>query len=142
VDKLDLVGISGVSNLLSAIKAAKYYELNQDDILFTVFTDSMELYGSRLKELQEQYGKYTRENAIADFERYLLGLKFDYTKELNYYDRKSIHNLKYFTWVEQQGKDSKDLRRLWDMEFWHETFAQVDKWDKAIEEFNEEVANV
>lgn len=142
VDKLDLVGISGASNLLSAIKAAKYYELNQDDILFTVFTDSMELYGSRLKELQEQYGKYTRENAIADFERYLLGLKFDYTKELNYYDRKSIHNLKYFTWVEQQGKDSKDLRRLWDMEFWHETFAQVDKWDKAIEEFNEEVANV
>lgn len=28
----------------------------------------------------------------------------DHLKELNYHDKKSIHNLKYFTWVEQQGK--------------------------------------
>lgn len=139
VEKLDLIGISGVANLLSAIKAAKYYEMNENDIIFTVFTDSMELYGSRLKELEQQYGKYTRENALIDFERYLLGVKTDYTKELNYYDRKAIHNLKYFTWVEQQGKNSDDLRKLWDPEFWTEKFSEVEKWDKDIENFNKEV---
>lgn len=138
-DKMNLLGISSVSNLLSAIKTAKYYEMDENDIIFTVFTDSMELYGSRLKELEEQFGKYSREQALIDMERYILGLKTDYMKELNYYDRKSIHNLKYFTWVEQQGKDSNELRKLWDRDFWLEKFSEVDKWDKAIEAFNKEV---
>ena len=70
IEKLNLLGISGVSNLLSAIKTAKYYELGPDDMVLTVFTDSMELYGSRLKELEAEHGKYTRENALVDFERH------------------------------------------------------------------------
>lgn len=139
IEKLNFLGISGVSNLLSAIKTAKFYELNENDIVFTVFTDSMELYGSRLKELDEQLGKYHREKAIVDFERYLLGLKTDYTKELGYYDRKAVHNLKYFTWVEQQGKSSDELRKLWEPQFWDDIFSQADKLDKDIEAFNREV---
>lgn len=142
VEKLNLLGISGVSNMLSAIKTAKYYELSENDIVFTVFTDSMELYGSRLKELEEQLGKYSRQQALIDMERYLLGLKTDYTKELNYYDRKAVHNLKYFTWVEQQGKDSNELRKLWEPDFWLEKFSEVDKWDKAIEAFNKEAGAI
>lgn len=138
ISKLSLLGISGVSNMLSAIKTAKFYELGENDIVFTVFTDSMELYGSRLKELEEQSGKYSREQALIDMERYLLGVKIDYTKELGYYDRKAVHNLKYFTWVEQQGKNSDDLRKLWEPEFWEEKLSQTDKLDKAIEEFNKE----
>lgn len=142
ISKLNLLGISGVSNMLSAIKTAKFYELGENDIVFTVFTDSMELYGSRLKELEEQFGKYSREQALIDMERYLLGVKIDYTKELGYYDRKAVHNLKYFTWVEQQGKNSDDLRKLWDPEFWEEKLSQTDKLDKAIEEFNKEAGLV
>ncbi|HAH31456.1 MAG TPA: pyridoxal-5-phosphate-dependent protein subunit beta [Elusimicrobia bacterium] len=137
--KLNLLGISGVSNMLSAIKTAKYYELGQDDVVFTVFTDSMELYGSRLKELEAEHGKYTRENALVDFERRLLGATTDYMKELTYTDRKAVHNLKYFTWVEQQGRSSEELRRLWDPAFWDETFARVGEYDRLIEEFNREV---
>jgi len=56
VDKLDLLGFSGISNVLSAIKMAKYYELGENDIVLTVLTDSMQLYGSRLKEMHEEYG--------------------------------------------------------------------------------------
>ncbi len=139
IEKLNLLGISGVSNMLSAIKTARFYELNENDIVFTVFTDSMELYGSRLKELDEQLGRYSREKALVDFERYLLGLKTDYTKELGYYDRKAVHNLKYFTWIEQQGRNSDELRKLWEPEFWDEMFSQADKLDKDIEAFNREV---
>ena len=139
LEKLNLLGISGVSNLLSAIKTAKYYELGSDDVVFTVFTDSMELYGSRLKELEAEHGKYTRENALVDFERRLLGVTIDYMKELTYTDRKAVHNLKYFTWVEQQGRTSEELRRLWDPAFWDETFARVGEYDRLIEEFNKEV---
>ncbi len=136
VEKLSLIGISGVSNLLGAIKTAKYFEFNEDDIIFTVFTDSMELYGSRIKEMRQQYGKYDRENAIKGYHKYLSGQGIDFIKELIYYDKKSIHNLKYFTWVEQQGKTSEELKKLWEVEFWEEIYKQVEEWDKDIERFN------
>ncbi|MDD5209580.1 MAG: pyridoxal-phosphate dependent enzyme [Elusimicrobiales bacterium] len=137
---LSLLGFSGISNLLSAIKTAKYYEMGKDDVIVTVFTDSMDLYGSRLKELDEQLGKYTRENALVDFERRLLGESVNYMKELTYTDGKAVHNLKYFTWVEQQGRTSDELRQLWDPSFWDETFGMVSEYDRLIEAFNKEVA--
>src|SRR5512133_3548351 len=56
VGKLDLLGFSGISNTLSAIKMAKYYELGENDIVLTVLTDSMELYGSRLREMRQEFG--------------------------------------------------------------------------------------
>ena len=59
-------------------------------------------------------------------------------KELNYYDRKAIHNLKYFTWVEQQGKNVEELNQLWyDRKLWPELFNQIHRWDELIMEFNE-----
>ena len=86
-----------------------------------------------------EMGKYTRENALVDFERRLLGESVNYMKELTYTDRKAVHNLKYFTWIEQQGRTSDELRQLWDPCYWDETFAQVADYDKLIEAFNKEV---
>src|SRR5512143_3623877 len=71
VSNLDLLGFSGISNVLSCIKAAKYYEMTENDIMITVLTDSMELYRSRLHEMHQEYGQYTEKNAAADFARYL-----------------------------------------------------------------------
>lgn len=136
IDKLPLLGISGISNTLSAIKLAKYYELGERDVVFTVFTDSMDLYKSRLAELAAGRGRYTHDNAVADMERRLLGATVDYMRELSFTDRKALHNLKYFTWVEQQGRTSDELRRLWEPGFWDETFALADEWDKLIVKFN------
>jgi len=50
-----------------------------------------------------------------------------------------LHNFKYFTWVEQQGRTSDELRQLWDEDFWNEVFSQgvVDEWDRLIDAFNE-----
>ncbi|MCK4822548.1 pyridoxal-phosphate dependent enzyme, partial [bacterium] len=101
VEKLDLLGISSIANVLSSIKFAKWYELSEHDIVLTVLTDSMELYMSRLKELHEEHGEYTDKDAAVDFHRYLLGCTVDYVEELGYWDRRRVHNLKYYTWVEQ-----------------------------------------
>lgn len=136
VAQLPLVGISSVCNLVAAIKTAKRFELGGRDILFTPLTDSMELYGSRLQELRDERGPYTREAAARDFSRYLEGIGDDNLRELTYLDRKALHNLKYFTWVEQQGKTVEELHRLWDPDFWTETWAQVAQWDELIEAFN------
>ena len=135
--QLPLVGISGICNLVAAIKTAKYYDMNGQDVIFTCLTDSADLYSSRLEELTAESGPYTLERAELDRERYLHGIVTDYLRELNYHDRKALHNFKYFTWVEQQQRSAEELRRLWDPDFWTETFAQAEAWDEQIEQFNE-----
>ncbi len=138
IDKLDLLGISSISNLITAIKAAKYYEFTSEDIIFTVATDSAELYQSRLLELNNERGSYTELNAHKDLERVINGAGTDNLKELTFTDKRAIHNLKYFTWVEQQKKEVEDLNALWyDREIWDKMFSQPERWDELINEFNE-----
>ncbi|MBW2536987.1 MAG: pyridoxal-phosphate dependent enzyme [Deltaproteobacteria bacterium] len=136
VEQLPLLGISSISNLVTAIKTARYYEMDGRDVLFTPLTDSMELYESRVQELRDAHGPYDESQAGAHFARWLEGMGIDHMRELNYYDRKSLHNFKYFTWVEQQGRSVEELRELWEPDFWAETFNQADEWDKLIVEFN------
>ncbi len=138
VNSLNLLGISSISNLLSAIKTAKYYEMDENDVIFSIATDSAVMYQSRIAEQKEEKGTYTLFNAAKDYDSCLMGCKTDNYKELNYNDRKAIHNLKYFTWVEQQEKDVADLNALWyDKKLWKNLFNQVVRWDELIEEFNE-----
>ncbi len=138
LEQIPLLGISGICNMLSSIKMAKYYEFDENDVIFTIFTDSAGMYLSRVKELEKEMGKYTRENALVDLERYLRGVGIDYLHELTYYDKKRLHNLKYFTWVEQQGRTSEELNELWHPEFWDKTFDQAKEWDKLIADFNKQ----
>lgn len=140
VSRLDLLGISGIANLLASIKFAKWYELGENDVVLTVLTDSMELYGSRLEELRQERGEYTELDAAADYHRYLLGCATDHMAELGYWERRRIHNLKYFTWVEQQGKTAEELQAQWyDREYWTRIQKQVAEIDALIEEFNARV---
>ncbi len=140
VNQLDLLGFSSIANLSMAIKFSKYYELGENDVVLTVFTDSMELYQSRLKEMHEEYGKYTEVDAAADFARYVKGLSTDDLLELRYTDRRRVHNLKYFTWVEQQGKTFEEINTLWYEDgFWTNIQGQVGEIDQLIEAFNEKV---
>ena len=48
-----------------------------------------------------------------DHALHMLGLKLDNMQELTYADRKRVHNLKYYTWVEQQGRTVEELNALW-----------------------------
>jgi cysteine synthase A len=138
VARLDLLGISGIANVLSSIKFAKWYELGEQDIVLTVLTDSMELYQSRLQELHEEHGAYTELDAAGDYQRYLLGCTVDYVEESGYWDRKRIHNLKYYTGVEQQGKTYDEIQAQWyDPDYWNSVHRQVSEIDALIQQFNE-----
>lgn len=139
ITKLPLLGISSIGNLLCAIKFAKYYELTKRDIVVTVWTDSMDLYKTRLKEMRETYGPYSELEASKDYHRYLMGESTANMRELRYYDKRQIHNLKYFTWIEQQGKELDELNAQWyDFpEYWDIIHRQVDEIDRLIEQFNE-----
>jgi cysteine synthase len=139
--KLDLLGISSIANVLMAIKFAKYYELTHNDIVLTVFTDSMELYQSRLQEARKQRGAYNVQRAILDFSQHLTAIKTDSMVELNHTDRKRIHNLKYFTWIEQQMFDLNELNRQWyEYEsYWGGIQGLTPKIDELISQFNDRV---
>jgi hypothetical protein len=140
VAQLPLVAISGVANMLSAVKFAKYYELGPNDIVLTVATDSMEMYQSRLVELNEEEGPFTELGAAAVYHRYLMGAEIDHVLELGYYDRKRVHNLKYYTWVEQQGKSYEEIQAQWyQADYWTSIQPQTEEIDALIEEFNERV---
>jgi cysteine synthase len=140
VNKLDLLGISGIGNMVAAIKFAKYNELTEDDYVVSIATDSMQLYGSRLSELTNERGAYSENDAQRDLQL-LESIGMDHMKELSYYDKKAIHNLKYYTWIEQQGKDVKELNAQWSDHdnYWGNTFNQVEKIDELITEFNDRV---
>ena len=140
INKLPYLGISSICNLLSAVKLSKYFEFNENDIIFTVFTDSVELYHSRLKEMNEGWGKYSERQAEVDWTSIFKHQGIDNLKELTYSDKKAVHNLKYFTWVEQQGKSVEELNAQWyDENYWNERFSIVPEWDRMIEDFNSQV---
>ncbi|MCD4744848.1 MAG: pyridoxal-phosphate dependent enzyme [Bacteroidales bacterium] len=138
VGKLDLLGISSIANLMGAVKMAKYYEMNENDVIFTVATDSMEMYQSRMIEEYKRFGEYDNKKAAITYEADLMGIGTDNMIEMTYYEKKRMHNLKYFTWIEQQGKTVEELNAQWyDENYWKHQFAKVDEWDQEIIEFNE-----
>ena len=94
---------------------------------------------SRIAELNEEYGPYSIHEAALDHGLHMLGLKTDNMMELTYADRKRIHNLKYYTWVEQQGKTVEELNALWyDTEgTWDAVHRQAADLDELINAFNE-----
>jgi len=140
IAQLPLLGISGAANLLSAIKMAKWYEWGEGDAVITVLTDSMELYGSRLRELTAERGELTARDAAVAYHQYLMGQSTDFMEELTYPARRRIHNLKYFTWVEQQGKTYDEIQAQWyQKDYWTAIHSQVEAIDALIEAFNQRV---
>ena len=83
---------------------------------------------------------YREGDAAVDYNLHLAGLKTDSMMELNYVQRKRVHNLKYYTWVEQQGKDMHDLNDLWydEEKTWKGIHRQAADLDELINSFNEE----
>jgi len=137
VSRLDLLGFSGIANVLSAVKFAKYSNLGENDIVLTVLTDSMELYGSRINEMRAEFGEYVETDAAEHYARYLQGVTTDNMLETTLESRKRIHNLKYYTWVEQQGRSYEEIQAQWyDPNYWTDIQGQADEIDALIKEFN------
>ena len=140
VSRLDLLGISGIGNMVAAIKYAKYNELTEKDYVVSIATDSMQLYGSRLGELEQERGVYSAADAQRDIEL-LNSVTIDHMQEMNYYERKRVHNLKYYTWIEQQGREVAELNAQWydNDDYWYPMFDQVAEIDALIEDFNDRI---
>jgi cysteine synthase len=137
----DDIGISGLANIVAAVKVAKHLDLGAEDVIMTVATDSASLYASeRQSFLARRYRDgFDEVNAGEIFSRHLEGIADDHVLELSHFDRKRIFNLGYFTWVEQQGVAIDDFDRRRDPRFWRRLVESIPEWDRLIDEFNAEV---
>ena len=113
-----ILGISGICNILASIKTAKFYGFGKDDMIVTVATDAIDRYHSVMADLDERFGSLDTIEAAIRYESILLGMKTDWFREGTKLARDSWFNLKYYTWVEQQGKTVEELNAQLDPEYW------------------------
>jgi cysteine synthase len=132
------LGLSGIANVIAAIKTAKRLQLNDEDVLVTVATDSAALYGSeRRKFLAANYPDgFDAVNAGEIFGQHLLAAADNDVLELTQGERSRIFNLGYYTWVEQQGVPLDDFEKRRGQGFWRELRQVASIWDELITEFN------
>jgi cysteine synthase A len=130
----EIMGISGVCNVLGAIKTAKHYRLGSSENVFTIATDTMDRYGSVMKQLDETYGAMDEMEAAVRLGSIFHGAKLDWIREGTEHAKQCWHNLKYYTWVEQQGKTVEELDAQRDPEFWLAEQAKVEETDRMLRE--------
>ncbi|HXW23271.1 MAG TPA: pyridoxal-phosphate dependent enzyme [Xanthobacteraceae bacterium] len=130
-------GLSGLCNILAAIKTARYLDLGPDDVVLTVATDGAELYASEIGKVKSRrFGD--RFDAVSAGETWgrSLAAGIDHVLELSHLDRKRIFNLGYFTWVEQQGVPLEEFAARAQQSFWDKLLDLAPAWDAMIDAFN------
>lgn len=133
VEKLSgVVGISSICNILGAIKTAKYYNMGGDDVIFTVATDALDRYHSVMDSMRECYGELDEAAAAGRVEGVFHAAATDWIMPGTHEARTRWHNLKYYTWVEQQGKSVQELDAQRDPDWWREHQAQVSHIDARL----------
>jgi hypothetical protein len=139
IEGLKYFGLSGIANVVAAVKTSKRLELGDEDVLITVATDSAALYGSeRRKFLAAAYPSgFDTVNAGEIFGQHLLGAADNDVLELTHGERSRIFNLGYFTWVEQQGVPLAEFEGRRSQTFWRGLWQAAAVWDELIAEFNE-----
>jgi cysteine synthase len=127
-----IFGISGVCNLLGAIKAAKFYGFGRNDVVVTVLTDDIGRYRSVMEWLAKKEGPMDDASAAARLTGIFHGASVDWIQEGTVHNRNRWHNLKYYTWVEQQGKTVEELDAQRDPEWWIGHQKKVSEIDERI----------
>ena len=127
-----LFGISGICNILGAIKTAKFYKLGKGDVIFTVATDSLDRYFSILDDLTKQFGKMDKGEAAKRIKSIFHGADTSWIREGDKLSRDSWANLKYYTWIEQQGKSIEELRAQRNPEYWLAEQSKIPEIEKSI----------
>lgn len=134
-----LFGISGICNILGAIKTAKFYNLGKDDMIVTVATDALDRYHSVMGDIAQSHGRLDEAAAVGRVEGIFHGMRTDWIAEGTREARERWHNLKYYTWVEQQGKTVQELDAQRDPAWWVAHQERVAEIDARLAETRETV---
>lgn len=126
------VGISGVGNILAAIKTARYFHLSGDDLIVTVCTDTIDRYRSTMQQFVSENGPMDDVEAAVRLVSIFHRQKTDWVLEATSALRRRWHHMKYYTWVEQLDKTEAELEELAHPEFWLAQQAKIAEVDRGI----------
>jgi len=129
------LGISSICNIFGAIKTVKYYGYGPDDLVVTVATDGLDRYWSVMDDMRRAYGSIDRTEAVARVRSLFHGQKTDHIWEGTPDNRARWHNLKYYTWVEQQGRTVEELNAQLDPAWWEAQQQRVAAIDERLVEY-------
>ncbi len=127
-----LFGISGVCHILGAIKTAKVYGLGADDVIVTAAADGLDRYHSIVARMQDEYGELDEAAAAGRIEGVFHGVATDWVQHATPNIHQRWHNLKYYTWIEQQGKTVQELDAQRDPAWWEKHQQMVAEIDERL----------
>jgi cysteine synthase A len=138
VASLRFIGLSGVANILAAIKLAKYHNLGEADAVLTLATDGARLYESERQAYLARHfpAGFQDADAASLAARHLDAVTTDHMLELSEADRNRIFNLGYYTWVEQRGVPLADFEKRRRQGFWRDLRELLPVWDDLIQSAN------
>jgi cysteine synthase len=141
IEQFDNFGISGLANIVAAIKLCKRFGYGSNDAVITIATDSAAMYRSESEayRVRKYPNGFDEINAGEVYGRHVEGIGDDRVLELTHIDRNRIFNLGYFTWVEQQGVSIDDFESRRKQDFWQNLADTIPQWDRQIEMFNAEI---
>lgn len=128
----DLFGVSGICNILGAIKMAKYLKLGPNDNVVTIATDSFDRYPSVMEDLHKRELEVTPNVLERWFEdvfenadtRYILDTRGNEAKE-KLFKQKESDWLKF-------GYSQQYLDEMRKPEFWENEYNKIHEYDEKI----------
>ncbi len=133
----DLFGVSGMCNILGAIKMAKYLRLGPDDNVVTIATDSIDRYSSVLEDLEArslETSDYVLERWLKDI---FIGMNDEDIYDFRREDRKEqLFQQKERDWL-PFGYSREYLDSMRSHEFWDNEYNKVKYYDEKIKSLRE-----
>ena len=128
----ELFGVSGLCNILGAIKMAKYLKLGPDDNVVTIATDSFDRYNSVLEDLNNRY----LETSDFVLERWIKEIFTDMSEEHVYDFRRADRKEQLFQQKESDwlpfGYSKEYLDSMRKEEFWENEYNKIEEYNEKI----------
>ena len=133
-----LFGVSGICNILGAIKMAKHLNLGPDDNVVTVATDGFDRYDSVLRDLEERYLE-TENFVLKRWKKDVFDkADTDMITDFRSPERKEqLFAQKEKDWL-PFGYEKAYLDQMRDEKFWNDEYAKVQTYNAKIIELREE----
>jgi len=128
----DLLGVSGIANVIGAIKMAKYLKLGPDDNVVTIATDGFDRYDSVLEDLERRY--LETEDFVLDrwfHDVYRKNGVEDIVDYRSASQKEKLFHQKEKDWL-KFGYKQEYLDKMRDMNFWDEEYEKVHHYDAQI----------
>ena len=128
----DLFGVSGICNILGAIKMAKFLKLGPDDNVVTIATDSFDRYPSVIQNLHDRELEVTDHVLERWFQDVFAGADTSYILDTRSKEAKEkLFAQKDSDWL-KFGYKKEYLDSMRKPEFWEHEYELVKEYDKKI----------